>query len=1175
MKIIANEKWFIGAVDFYDYTKGFGYIATNGTQSYYVDTTSFAEASARMEHCIVVFQIARQDDGKKRAVNVRKINNEESDLRRILEHFPSDEIIRFKKGGDLNIIKSLISSIPKQLFIERVITTIKENAARSPETTLGLFRHYIELYPKKGDVIGLRAFKTIRIEDYIFDRDFDGDSKADWMNLFSNLTKPECNTILSQYPTCCKFFSDEELLDEFVRNNFVENVNYGRLCELHSCLSWLPEPIRDMARNRIEENVDKQILAILNECAHDRSTDEKRIEEKISPLLRLTTKNYDEEKKNCLAKIMQARFDQACVFFKGHPDDLNNWTPFFGTYERLGTDQEKFFEKYIDALEEAIGRCAGSGHFKSVSELILKLTAASKEKRDTVLQKIYPIAKNYLCKQVSVIDKTYFEEKNRFFDGYNTLIALYDGKEKEDLRQDVATAILESKSVLLLLMSIAKGCDIFKKDEALGFVSTMVDGLEYEKFNDYLNHPVVIEDDQRFSEIFIDRAIQLFGKRGLEEYYGDNDSTSYSGIWTVNDNCDFWGKVKQLCEKSKLYDKWVAFVLSRSNEDLVQLYRHKVFEKLTEQEFKAIVGTIELSSVQTGYLQWYNAPRLIDHDVILELCQKSGFDLFPKLAERLVSLDLSEKRNLYLAVLLTELLAMDRPDKFKSDYYEIRNWETTFKNRLWELKNNNSNNKVLSTILWAVHFQTTTSLETLTEIFAFLPPYIQIRCVKKLFQLIDQGKIKHTAESLYNTISKGDGEICLPLEIVFEYLKLRESNPTATLTNETMLQLLDGRNDHREWIGIRSMMRECNGRVWMRDLRDSGDTSWRDSYYSDYVNGLLKDTADGVIVFVPRKMIDENGNGTQYNNKHFQSIQELIRISYEEDDYQVLENNDRGVKYLFKPEKKYELFGLARAYKFDYGKPKWASYEVAECDQTFCECRLSNKLDNQYHIAFNWCGNKPCLCTPLRFRIASEWENYTVLDFMRILHIPTDYVNAEGKQTRFGYFTILSSYLISFAKFYEHLTCRECGKLMKPENVSNFAYRAVTQFACTDESCKAFGKIVYLNHCFNKMKCNATIDSRDSKTCPNGQYICPECGACCSTENYRIRLNNLKMTGGEISKRLIDFVNNDMGHWEKNEYYCYRCGGRAVVENGILRCTACQYENEIPVYKTIRPILEN
>ena len=99
---------------------------------------------------------------------------------------------------------------------------------------------------------------------------------------------------------------------------------------------------------------------------------------------------------------------------------------------------------------------------------------------------------------------------------------------------------------------------------------------------------------------------------------------------------------------------------------------------------------------------------------------------------------------------------------------------------------------------------------------------------------------------------------------------------------------------------------------------------------------------------------------------------------------------------------------------------------------------------------------------------------------------------------------------------------------------------------------------MYLNHCFNKLKCNATIDSRDSKMCLNKQYICPECGACCSTENFRKRITNLTKTGGYISGWLIDFVQHNLGHWEKNEFYCYKCGKKMEIRNdGSYVCSNC------------------
>lgn len=116
------------------------------------------------------------------------------------------------------------------------------------------------------------------------------------------------------------------------------------------------------------------------------------------------------------------------------------------------------------------------------------------------------------------------------------------------------------------------------------------------------------------------------------------------------------------------------------------------------------------------------------------------------------------------------------------------------------------------------------------------------------------------------------------------------------------------------------------------------------------------------------------------------------------------------------------------------------------------------------------------------------------------------------------------------------------GKLMKPSDITNFTSRAVSVFSCTNYDCSIKEFVVYLNHCLNKQKCNATIDSRYSKQYPNGQYICPKCGACCSTENFRRRISHLQMAGGEISRRLIEFVQYDFGHWEKREFYCYKCG---------------------------------
>lgn len=54
MKILFDNKWFIGTVDFYDFNKQYGFVATSGTKIYYVDATLFAD----------IFQFSNSKDEK-------------------------------------------------------------------------------------------------------------------------------------------------------------------------------------------------------------------------------------------------------------------------------------------------------------------------------------------------------------------------------------------------------------------------------------------------------------------------------------------------------------------------------------------------------------------------------------------------------------------------------------------------------------------------------------------------------------------------------------------------------------------------------------------------------------------------------------------------------------------------------------------------------------------------------------------------------------------------------------------------------------------------------------------------------------------------------------------------------------------------------------------------------
>lgn len=498
------------------------------------------------------------------------------------------------------------------------------------------------------------------------------------------------------------------------------------------------------------------------------------------------------------------------------------------------------------------------------------------------------------------------------------------------------------------------------------------------------------------------------------------------------------------------------------------------------------------------------------------------------------------------------MLSFNKPKEM--DYYEEREWNGDFSKKLSLLRDSVSENSPLIAIIWAVYMQTRSSQASLANVFSWLPPYLQIKIVKRLFSFVAQGKLKHTAKSLYEFLSSNGEPLSLAVEIAFSYLIMREKDPSQSFNNSHMLKIIDGRADHSEWIGIREFVEQCHGR-WRTEY-DDNNKPWS---YKFYNGRLLKVKASTEIcLFIPNKMVTKDGEIKNYNNKFAKILADIIALNFAASTYRVYPTPD-GLKYYFKGSCSVDVNYLIRG--FNIYRPsldETLGYSVDDNDEDyFCECRIAYQLSHREDLPFYWCNNKPCFRPWVRFHTSDEWEQYTVLDFMRILNIPVDYTNLAGKTTKNGYFIIFSSFLKSFAKLYDHLKCRKCRSLLHPVNITNFATQAVTEFTCTHEGCEMNGVSIYLNHCFNKPKCKSIIDSRDSKQCPNGQYICPECGGCCSTENFRNRISNLVMTGGFVSPWLQDFVNNSLGHWEKGEYYCSDCGALMTMVDGIIKCPKC------------------
>lgn len=1160
-QLCGEDKLFIGAVKFFDIAKDFGFIASNNCnmdtpkykQDFYVDSSSFVEDDAKKEGRIVVFQVHKQSNGKLKAIKVRRITKSDEDVQLALSYYGDHEYIEFKDNKKINLYTHTFK--PIGLVAEHVLNIIAGDPVRSPDKTAQHFKFFVEHY-KQEDYSKDR---------YIFDRHYSTEEKNVWVSFFSFLTDEERIEVLNLFPSVIRYIEDSHLIQRWIELYISEDCSLSKLKEINNNLEYIPDECVVTVRARIENIVDIKIKKLYADLSLRSDFDERELtgewdnpeymstnyyNKEVSILLdeirsyrTLTSKEYDDEIHKCVISVRENKFKRKLASFKTEKLQTYAYNSFLDYLKVLSEEEiRKFRDDIRDAISLKIEHNIEDNLLSDAVSLLKNVTILDADFYSSYKNKLLPLIVEYLSKKLRANINNLYRVENDVLLPFNDLTSIYDENEKEQLRQPLIAIFKETSSLYILSELASDRYHWLTTDEVMSLASIIVSSWEYQNLKKFLeSEPDLFDGDIQYVEMIVGKAVQLVENISLKHFFDGsptdyNQDANYYSRNPIRENCSFLNNLKRIIPEGRKCSGWEKYIESRSVEDLIALFDNDVIESLPDNIIINLIDCITLDFIYGDCNHWYEKPSL-KHPTYRKLFETTKSDLVSLIGKRLCHLELINE-NISLAVFLTELMSANKPPQ--EDYNASRNWESGFKDRLNKLVTNQMSNKGLAVVLWAVYFQTKASMSTFSEMFANLPPYVQIRCVKKLFQLIGQGKIKHTAESLYNLIGNGTKKMCFPLEITFAYLKIREVDTNATLNNNVMLQLLEGREDHMDWVGIRQMVTQCVGRQVAHELPDDYTNRKRNSYF----NGIIKKISTNTIrVFVPYKMVDECGGEKNYNNKYYQHVIEQIKLTYDENEYKFTAIS-QGVCYDFDVSYEVELFSIARAYNFHYnGLNNFVGFETKEEQgDIFCECRQSNNVDNYFGISFYWCGNKPCFRNPIRYRLAHEWEFYTILDFMRILNITADYTSKAGNITKYGHYIILSSYLKSFAKFYEHLSCRGCGKLMKPKGITNFTTRAVTEFSCDNEQCKEKGKTVYLNHCFNKKKCNATIDSRDSKMCPNEQYICPECGACCSTENFKLRIQHLHTTGGYISERLVKFVENDLGHWEKRQFYCYKCG---------------------------------
>ena len=221
-----------------------------------------------------------------------------------------------------------------------------------------------------------------------------------------------------------------------------------------------------------------------------------------------------------------------------------------------------------------------------------------------------------------------------------------------------------------------------------------------------------------------------------------------------------------------------------------------------------------------------------------------------------------------------------------------------------------------------------------------------------------------------------------------------------------------------------------------------------------------------------------------------------------------------------------------------------------------------NLADKRHHITnknFVWCKHQPCFRTAIEYK--QSWQDYKLTDMLNILgdNITEDKgcgLIASGEYNRFV------DVVLKAQKVVDRLQCKECGHILFPvKRSTGNDSNEYTYYHCGNTQCKEYHHEIYINHCFNCK--DGIIDSRESKRCPNGLCICPDCLTCCSNDFFE-RMANKYLSS---DRAIPQWINNRLGKGHKDQHilFCPKCG--TEFDDTHTECPSCHYKWKFANYK--------
>lgn len=481
------------------------------------------------------------------------------------------------------------------------------------------------------------------------------------------------------------------------------------------------------------------------------------------------------------------------------------------------------------------------------------------------------------------------------------------------------------------------------------------------------------------------------------------------------------------------------------------------------------------------------------------------------------------------------------------------------------------NNKFHNLILWHLGFIKDFDFTTLKGKFIYFKPTDQVYIFKRLFYLKHIGQIDFTFNELDEIIRadtdlylvnekfKNDFVLDISTHILIEAIKSYQT--TNNFLFESDLILKDLKNNSDKKFKIENYFEKCPGRyVSEHNWNTNGEIKRLEKVVNDQKQEFFQ------IEF-------------EYSSNIVDGVKKITGRSYN--------SNLKCWRAPISSVK--EVLDFAKEYTFFVNLPDGFHYsnnthlanfkrDSVPTGIKFCEGRKANKKHNKLKCDFWWCKNQECFQFAEIDHLSQEflenrdqkkevWESYTLLDILRILNINTDEYKANEEAIIDGHYYKFLGHINAFNRLLDKLYCKGCDELLYPKESSHFGLYRDTKFNCINNTCSKQEEIIYLNTCLYG-ECSSIIDSRVSKRCDHGLYICENCGTCCSHSMFKRRLDSLKLLGGYIHPELKYNVETQNGHLEKAEYYCYKCKGMMTQEDPKhFTCNNCQVNYDLSKFK--------